>query len=107
MLGLQRRPNLSHTTRQPWATRKNQAAVDLLEPGRDDTKQPTRRLQRTKIRPPGAAVNDGGFDQMSNLSLLYEKDFSDWTARTVDLLRQRRFAEVDILIVSTKIRERD
>ncbi|WP_295580853.1 DUF29 domain-containing protein [uncultured Lamprocystis sp.] len=33
---------------------------------------------------------------MSNLSLLYEKDFSDWTARTVDLLRQGRFAELDI-----------
>ncbi len=33
---------------------------------------------------------------MNNLSLLYEKDFSDWTARTVDLLRQRRFAELDI-----------
>jgi len=33
---------------------------------------------------------------MSNLSLLYKKDFSDWTARTVDLLRQGRFAELDI-----------
>jgi hypothetical protein len=30
---------------------------------------------------------------MSNLSLLYEKDFSNWTARTVDLLRQGRFTK--------------
>ena len=33
---------------------------------------------------------------MSQLSVLYEHDFSNWTARTADLLRQGRFAELDI-----------
>lgn len=33
---------------------------------------------------------------MSDLSLLYEKDFSAWTARTLDLLRAGRFADLDI-----------
>lgn len=33
---------------------------------------------------------------MSDLSLLYEKDFPAWTARTVDLLRQGRCADLDL-----------
>ena len=33
---------------------------------------------------------------MSDLSLLYEDDFSAWTAQTIALLRQGRFADLDI-----------
>lgn len=33
---------------------------------------------------------------MNDLSLLYENDFANWAARTQDLLRQGRFAELDI-----------
>jgi len=33
---------------------------------------------------------------VSDLSLLYEDDFSAWTAKTIALLRQGRFADLDI-----------
>jgi hypothetical protein len=33
---------------------------------------------------------------LSDLSLLYDKDYAAWTSRTADLLRQGRFADLDI-----------